>query len=129
MTFKLTLLSTLLTLHKYKSIFEFGFPLSSLYLSTAKSIFVPGINCTILWSGWHNTYSSEPQKNWSWFAWFFTATLASSIEENFFAIFIARQLSRFIDTIPFSLASIKPTFITTSAREFGALLLLFILDY
>ena len=50
---------------------------------------------------------------------FATATLATSIEENFFAIFIARRLPRFIDTIPFSLALIKPTFITTSAREFG----------
>ena len=53
---------------------------------------------------------------------FATATLATSIEENFFAIFIARRLPRFIDTIPFSLASIKPTF--ASAREFGPFLLL-----
>ena len=51
MTFKLTSLSTLLTLHKYKCIFQYGFPISSLYLSTVNSIFLPGIKCTIVWSG------------------------------------------------------------------------------
>ena len=69
--------------------------------------------------GWYvlTQYSSEPQKNWSWSACFSTVTLATSIEENFFAILIARRLPRFIDTI-------KPTFMTTSAREFGAFMLL-----
>ena len=76
--------------------------------------------------GWYVLiqYSSEPQKNWSWSTCFSTVTLATSIEESFFAILIARRLPRFIDTIPFSLASIKPTFMTTSAREFGAFMLL-----
>ena len=46
-----------------------------------------------------------------------------TMKENFFEFFIVRQLCRFIDTILF-LALIKPTFITTSAREFGAFLLL-----
>ena len=49
---------------------------------------------------------------------------ATSIEEDFLAIFIARRLPRFTDTIPTSLASIKSTFITTSARKFGAFRLL-----
>ena len=53
----------------------------------------------------------EPQTNWSSPACFFTATLAISIEDDFFAIFIARWLPRFINAIPFSSASIKPTFI------------------
>ena len=46
-----------------------------------------------------------------------------TMKENFFEFFIVRQLCRFIDTILF-LALIKPTFITTFAREFGAFLLL-----
>ena len=49
-TFTLTSLSRCLH-YKYKSVFEYGFPISSLYLSTVNSIFIPRINCTIPWSG------------------------------------------------------------------------------
>ena len=55
---------------------------------------------------------------------FFHSNLAILIKEDVLAILIVRRHPRFIDAIPISLASIKPTFIISFAPEFGGFWLL-----